>query len=137
MLSFKQYQAIEAHFTHETVREIAKAVDISPSTVIAWRKKPEFIAVLEEQKREFEKTYLRKLARLAVKSLRNLEKLIDNGSESSIHKVNDIFLKSKAMDDADEIRRRLKELERIADEKEHVSPVALEPNNEVRTTSDI
>ena len=137
MLSFKQYQAIEAHFICETVQEIASKINVSTSTIYGWRKKPEFMALLEEQKREFEKTYLRKLARLAVKSLRNLEKLIDEGSESSIHKVNDIFLKSKAMDDADEIRRRLKELERIADEKEHVSPIALEPNNEVRTTSDI
>lgn len=114
MLSFKQQQVLEAHFTCESVREIARLVGVAPSTVIAWRKKQEFIQVLEEQRKEYENIWKRKLARLAVKSLKNLEKFLDNGSENSTHKVNDIFLKSKALDDSDEIKRRIAELEKIA-----------------------
>jgi len=114
MLSFKQYQAIELHFICDSVQEIAKKLGVSISSIYAWRKKPEFAKALEDYRRDFDATYKRKLARIAVKSLKNLEKFIDNGSETSTLKINDIFLKSKALDDSDEIRRRIAELEKIA-----------------------
>lgn len=128
MLSYKQYQAVEAHFICETVQDIAKKVGVSASSIYAWRNKPEFAKVLEEYRKEFENTYRRKLVRLAVKSLRNFEKHIDNGSEVSIHKINDIFIKSKALDDSDEIKRRLAELEKIASENPNATKE--EVNNE-------
>lgn len=117
MLSPKQYKAIEAHFTCNTVAEIARKTGVHPQTIWGWRKQQEFSEELEKQKIEFDKAFSRRLARIAGKSLTQLESFIVEKSESSVLKTVEFFLKSKAMDDADEIKRRIYELEKLARER--------------------
>jgi hypothetical protein len=58
MLSLKQYRAIEAHFTSNTVAEIASKADVHPKTILGWRKQQEFSEELERQKRNLIKCFL-------------------------------------------------------------------------------
>lgn len=121
MLSPKQYKAIEAHFTSNTVAEIACKAAVHPKTILGWRKQQEFSEELEKQKKEFDKVFSRRLLGNALKALKMQEFFISDKNETVTIKTIDQFLKSKCMDESEEIKREMAELRNLVEEKENAS----------------
>lgn len=115
MLTPEQYKAIELFFVRNSIQEIADEIKVTEGAVRYWLKNKEFCDFLEESRHEFEQVFKSRLLSIALESLKNLEKFVkDVADRRTVIKTIEVFLKSKALNDAEEINNRLKELERIA-----------------------
>ena len=114
----KKEEVVFALLTHRTIEEAARAVNISPKTLLRWQKEPEFDAAYREAKRA---TYGQSIARLhhlssaAVSTLGKV--MLDSATPPStrVRAADSILDHTAKAIEIEEIEARLTALEQAAD----------------------
>jgi transposase-like protein len=115
----KKEQAVAALLSHRTVEEAARAVGISPNTLLRWLKKPEFQAACQNARRSASRQAIARLRdALGAAVMTLLKIMVDPNAPSGIRlRAAEIVLEQDAKYIAlEEIEGRLSELERSAAE---------------------
>jgi transposase-like protein len=114
----KKEAAIAALLTQRNIEEAAKAVGISPTTLLSWLKVPEFQAAYREARRAAYSQAVGRLQQGATAAATTLLKLmLDQGTPASvrIRAAECIMNHSSKAIEIEDIQARVEELERAAE----------------------
>ena len=114
MLTRKQYQAIELYFECKNEAELAEKIRVRRETIWKWRQEKDFAENLREKKQERDNLISMRLQNAASKCMDKIDCMIDAGNEKAILKIIELWIKRKILDDGDEIKSRIYELEKLA-----------------------
>lgn len=114
MKKISDEKIIQALLEHETQAAAAKALGITPQTIVNRMKKPSFVAKYHNTQNEILRSVTRKLANASGKSADLLIKTLEDEEAPIVLRLNlakDILRMSRDFITIDELQRRLSQLE--------------------------
>jgi len=115
----KKEEAIVALLTHRTVEEAARAVSVTPKTLLRWQKEPEFDAEFRAAKRSAFKQAVGRLHHLSSAAVSTLGKVMldpETPPAVKVRAADNILDHTVKAIEIEDIEARLSELERAAEE---------------------